>query len=194
MSSRIRFSRALDVFEAFKELHRFVALPEDEIDPLGYVRRLLESGRRIDAVTFLAYVLPRREAVWWGRKCLSAILGPAADDDAARAAEAWVRAPEEENRRAALALGTADDALRPTTWLALAAGRSGGSITAPEQTPISPAPEACAQSVNAAIVLAISVQDPPAIGEWIKACVEAGIRFAEGGEARVAPPRRSSGA
>jgi hypothetical protein len=119
---------------------------------------------------------------------VGAILGARAEDEALRAAEAWVRAPEEERRRAALAVGMAGDQERPTTWLALAAGQSGGSVSAPDQKPIAPAPAACAQAANAAIVLAICVQDPRIIGAWIAACVEAGVRFAEGGEARVIVP------
>ena len=188
MSSRIRFSTAADVFEAFKELRRIAPPPDDAIAPLDYVSRLLASRRPIDTLLYLACLLPRREAIWWARQCVGAILGPRAEDDALRAAEAWVRAPEEERRRAALDIGAAGDPERPTTWLALAVGRSGGSVSAPDQKPILPAPAACAQAANAAIVLAISGQEPKTIGGWLKACVDAGVRFAEGGEARVIPP------
>jgi hypothetical protein len=149
----------------------------------------LVSPRPIDAILFLAYLLPRREAVWWARQCVGAILGPPGEDEALRAADAWVRAPEEERRRAALAIGMAGEQARATTWLALAVGRSGGSVSAPDQNPIVPPPSACAQAANAAIVLAICGEEPKTIGAWISACVEAGIRFAEGGEARVVAPR-----
>ncbi len=189
MSSRIRFSTARDVFEAFKDLRRIAPAPGDASAPLDYARGLLVSRRPIDAIVFLACLLPRREAVWWARQCVGAILGPRAEDDALRAADAWVRAPEEERRRAALEIGTAGDPERATTWLALAAGRSGGSVSAPDQKPIAPGPAACAQAANAAIVLAITGGDPRAIGAWTVACVEAGIRFAEGGEARVIAPK-----
>ncbi len=189
MSSRVRFSTARDVAEAFRELRRIAPAPGDASTPLDYVRRLLVSRRPIDAIAFLAYLLPRREAVWWARQCVGAILGPRAEDDALRAADAWVRAPEEERRRAALEIGVAGDQELPTTWLALAVGRSGGSVSAPDQKPIIPAPAACAQAANAAIVLAITHGEPRAIAGWVRACVEAGVRFAEGGEARVIAPK-----
>jgi len=189
MSSRIRFSTARDVVEAFKDLRRIALAPADGTPPLDYARQLLASRRPIDAILFLAYLLPRREAIWWARQCVGAILEARGDDEALRAADAWVRAPEEERRRAALAIGAAGDQDRPTTWLALAVGRSGGSVSAADQKPIVPPPSACAQAVNAAIVLAICRQDPRTIGAWVSACVEAGVRFAEGGEARVAAPR-----
>ena len=188
MSSRIRFSTARDVFEAFKDLRRIAPAPGDASAPLDYARRLLVSRRPIDAIMFMAYLLPRREAVWWARQCVGAILGPRAEDEALRAADAWVRAPEEERRRAALDIGTAGDPERATTWLALAVGRSGGSVSAPDQKPIVLPPAACAQAANAAIVLAICGGEPRTIGAWTVACVEAGIRFAEGGDARVTAP------
>ena len=185
MTSRIRFSTARDVIEAFQDLRRISPRPADTVAPLDYARQLLVSRPPTNAILFLAYLLPRREAVWWARQCVGAILGPRSEDDALRAADAWVRAPEEERRLAALAIGTAGEQAQPTTWLALAVGRSGGSVSAPDQKPIVLSPSACAQAVNAAIVLAICGQDPKAIRGWVEACVEAGIRFAEGGEARV---------
>jgi hypothetical protein len=191
MSSRIRFAAARSVFEAFPDLRHAAPPPGDEAAPLDYARHLLASPRPSDAIAFLTYLLPRREAVWWARQCVGAILGPAADDAALRAAEAWVRAPEEENRLAALAIGTAGDQRAATTWLALAAAWSGGSMCAPDVKPMAAPLSACAKAANAAIAMAISASDPPAVGPWIVACAEAGIRFAEGGDARprLAPSR-----
>jgi hypothetical protein len=193
MSSRIRFATARNVFEAFPDLRQIVAPPSDESAPIDYARRLLGSPRPTEAIAFLAYLLPRREAVWWARQCVGAILGPAAENDPAlRAADAWVRAPEEENRRAALEIGNASDQHNATTWLALAVAWSGGSMCGPDVKPMPAPSSACAKAANAAIVLS-TVGEPMAISERLKACAEAGIRFAEGGEARpVIPPRRAS--
>ena len=191
MSSRIRFAAARNVFDSFPDLRHVAPPPADESAPLDYASRLLASPRPADAIVFLAYLLPRREAVWWARQCVGALLGPRADDAALHAAEAWVRAPEEENRCAALAIGTAGDQRVATTWLALAAGWSGGSMCAADLTPL-PAPiSACAKAANAAIILAVCAGDPLAIAPWIKACAEAGIRFADGGDATVIGPKPS---
>ena len=189
MSSRIRFSTARSVFEAFGDLRRIGAPPTDDSAPLDYVGALLASPRPINAIVYLAHLLPRREAVWWARQCVSAIQGERADDEAFRIAGAWVQTPDEERRRAAMAIGDAADQRFATTWLALAVGWSGGSIIAAEHTPVLPPPSACAKAANAAIVLAIVQGDPRSIGPWTQACVEAGVRFAEGGEARVVAPK-----
>jgi hypothetical protein len=193
MSTRIRFVRALDVFENFATLRHYVAVPVDDIAPVDFARVLLGSRDKISAVSFVAHILPRREAVWWARQCLASVLGPASlADETARAAEAWVRDPDETTRRAALDLGAAGDLQRPTTWLARAAGASGGSLIAPEHAPMLPAPEACAQGATAAIVLAITQQPAPTIFAWTDACVSAGLRFAEGGEVRIERPNAMS--
>ncbi len=191
MSTRVRFVRALDVFEAFPELARYAPAPLDDVAPLDFARALLASRRKIDALSFIAHMLPRREAVWWARQCLAAILGAAMEDDAARAAEAWVRNPEETTRRVALDLAARSDPKRPTTWLARAAGWSGGSVIAPEHTTVPPAPDACAQAAAAAVTLAIVAQPPMTIPLWIDACAAGGLRFADGGEARIEPIAQS---
>ncbi len=192
MSSRIRFATANSVFEAFDDLRRFAPPPPDDCAPLDYAGRLAASPRPVEALVFLSHLLPRREAVWWARQCVAAIVGPRSNDAALRAAEEWVRAPEETHRRAALAVGIAGDQSIATTWLALAAGWSGGSLIADEDNPVAPPPSASAKAANAAIVVAACSGDIGAITPWIKACAEAGIRFADGGEARVVPPTAPS--
>jgi hypothetical protein len=78
MSSRIRFATARNVFEAFPELGRVLAPPADDPAPLDYTRAALSSPRPTDAIIFLAYLLPRREAVWWAIQCVRAMLGSSA--------------------------------------------------------------------------------------------------------------------
>ena len=165
-----------------------MSVPVDETPSLDFARRLLTSQRPAVAILYLAHVFPRREAVWWARQCVEAILGAGAEDDALRAAEAWVRQPDEVNRRVALDVGRLADRAKATTWLALAAGQSGGSLAAPEQKPMPPQPSACAGAANAAIILAAVAQDARGILPWICACAEAGIRFADSGEAKVVAP------
>jgi hypothetical protein len=187
MSSRIRFATARDVYEAFVDLKRIAVPPEDDSVPLDHARALLSSPRPSEAVIFIAHLLPRREAIWWAIQCVRAMHGPSADDQAVRAAEAWVRGPEEDLRRAALAAASAGDQKAATTWLAFAAGWSGGSVTPLDKDPMPAPPAACAMGANTAVMLAIAEGDPLGVVQRIRACVEAGIRFAEGGDAKVRP-------
>ncbi len=188
MTTRVRFSRSADVFEAFPMLARFAAPPTDEVDPIEDIRRRLAGRRPVEAIALLAHTLPRREAVWWARRCVAALLGAKGEDECALATETWVRAPDDQNRREALERGLAAVEGRPTTWLALAAGRSGGNV-APANLPPTPAtPEACAQAVSAAITLAIVTKEPREMPGWMDACVSGGVAFAEGQEMKIVAP------
>lgn len=188
MSTRLRFNTARQVFEAFPKVTAEIDLrPSEEEPPLAFARRLLDRARGFDSIIYAACLLPKREAVWWGCQCVRALQGDQASD-ALLAAEAWVRQPEEAQRRAALAIGASGDTNRPATWLALAASHSGGSITDEEAFPVQPPTDATATSLKAGIILAI-VQRPMAeTSGWISGCVAAAIRFAEGGDAKVRAP------
>jgi Family of unknown function (DUF6931) len=185
MPSRIRFATARSVFEAFPDLDHVAARPADDIDPLDHARALLASSRPREAVLFLSHLLPRREAVWWAAQCVRALIGEDGADEALRAAETWVRAPEDENRRVALSVANASDRRKPTTWLAFAAGWSGGSILAPDQKPMPAPPGACAMSANTAIMMGVAAGDPRSVVRRMAACAEAGVRFASGGDLAV---------
>jgi hypothetical protein len=187
MADRIRFSEARQVFEAFPSACRRIEPKPGEERPIEYLRRLAAAARRFEAVAFAACLLPRREAVWWGCQCLRALNRAEADRGLA-AAEAWVRDPEDETRRAALAVGAPADPRGPGDWLALAAGQSGGDVAIDGLPPRPAPPEATAVAVKCAVVLAIAQRPAGEQKAWTAACVEAAIRFAEGGEAKVRAP------
>jgi hypothetical protein len=185
MSSRIRFTETRQVFAAFvTAMDDITAAPNDD-PPLVFLRQLSVSPTPEDAVSFCAYLLPRREAVWWACQCVLALRGAAGGDRLSALAEAWVRDPEEERRREALDAALAADPASATTWLALAAGWSGGSMAPAETPPVPPPPHLTAKAVRAAILMALARVGARERAQWLRACVEAGIRFAEGGDARV---------
>jgi hypothetical protein len=135
--SRIRFATIRALFESFPEaLQDIGAEPTDE-QPIAFLERLAREGKFEYAAGVCAYLLPRRETVWWG--CLSArkLQGDVLQSNIAplQAAEAWVQQPTEENRRTALEIGTAADSNACLTWLALAAGWSSGTF-APTPFPV----------------------------------------------------------
>ena len=157
MSSRLRFTSARQIFDTFQSASDDIATPPANEAPLDFARKLARSSRPIEAVAFCAYLLPRREAVWWACQCVRAIQGDQAGADLAlKAAEAWVREPEEATRRAALDLGASENRRAPTTWLARAAGWSGGDMAAAGLAPTPAPPHLTAKAVLAAIVLAMA--------------------------------------
>jgi len=96
-------------------------------------------------------------------------------------AEDWVREPEEPRRRKVLASGTMGDKRSPATWVALAAGWSGGSVV-PEDMGYAPAdPEQTAKAVRVALFIALSRLEGDAKHRVMTACLEDGILLASGG-------------
>jgi len=179
--SLVRFATAEALFETFPELTQKISAQPSEQAPTQFLKSLLAAGRNEDAVTFCAYLLPRREAVWWACGCARSALGKIADDEPAAllAAEAWVREPGDERRQAALELGIKGHTDDPLTWIALAAGWTGGFLVSGPQHAIPMPQYMTARAARTAILIsALSVQrdQRPA---YLRSCVAESIRLAE---------------
>jgi len=98
-------------------------------------------------------------------------------------AEAWVEEPDEPLRRKALALGNMSNPRAATTWLALAAGWSGGSIVPAELGQVIAAPEQTARAVRVALFIALSRMVNDARDKVMTVCLEDGIQCTCGGPA-----------
>jgi hypothetical protein len=178
-----RFATAEALFETFPELSQKITARPSEQSPTVFLQALVAGGRIEDAVTFCAYLLPRREAVWWACGCVRVPLGHLAGDRAAAfaAAEAWVKEPDDERRQAALEIGTKGHCDDPLTWVALAAGWSGGFLVSGPQRSIPMPQYMTARATRTAILIsALSVKrdQRPA---YLQACVADGTRLAEEG-------------
>ena len=176
--NRIRFATVRSLFESFPEaLQNIGAEPTDE-PPIAFLDRLAAEGKPDHAMTMCAYLLPRREAVWWGCASVRTLLADKLPDDIAAllAAEAWVLQPTEENRQAALAIGDGAASNEPLTWLALAAGWSSGTF-APTPLPIP------AYMTGRGIRIALLISGRIARGDErtrrLQACLAEGVRLAK---------------
>ena len=182
--SRVRFATTRALFETFpKSITNIAATPTDE-PPLIFLRKLAAAAKFDDALTFCAYLLPRREAVWWACGCARSLSGEIPQSRAAclLAAEAWVYQPDDEHRQAALEVGTQSDSNDPLTWLALGAGWSGGLLSSHPQMPAPVPPYMTARAARIAVQLsahfATKKNELPA---RLKACIAEGIKLAETG-------------
>jgi hypothetical protein len=176
----LRFTTAREVFVAFPQAAEYLtAAPTDDPPPV-FMRALANSPTPEDALTFCAFALGRREAVWWGCQCVRLVEGNAADlNPFLQAAEGWVRDPEEENRRAALSIGMASDRQMPGPWLALAAGWSGGSMSPVEGSPVPPPPHLTGSAVRGAVLMSLARTGAKERGALLSACVDGGLRLME---------------
>jgi hypothetical protein len=182
--SRVRFATARALFETFpKAVTNIAATPTDE-PPLMFLQKLADTEKFEDAVSFCAYLLPRREAVWWACGSARTLLGDIPQSRAAclLAAEAWVYEPDDQRRQAALRLGMQGDSNDPLTWLALAAGWSGGMLSSHPQMPAPVPPYMTARAARIAVQLSAHfARNKNELPAHLRACVGEGIRLAETG-------------
>jgi hypothetical protein len=181
--SGIRFATSRALFETFPQsITKLAVAPTDE-SPVIFLKSLLAREKFEDAVTFCAYLLPRREAVWWGCKSMRAFLGDVQRDRPVglAAAEAWVQEPDDQHREAALAFGVQGDVNNPMTWLAFAAGWSGGSLSSNPKMPV-PAPHyLTARAVRLAVLLSARSVQLPVRSAHLRSLIADGIQLAETG-------------
>ena len=142
------------------------------------------AGLWNDAVRVFAQALPRREAVWWACVCARAAPDPAStpqDLEALAAADAWVRRPTEENRRAAFSAAQAAGMRSAEAWAAVAAFWSGGSI-GPETVAEIPAGEhLCGVAVASSVTLSATRQAPEKAREKYLRSLVSAYDIAQGG-------------
>jgi hypothetical protein len=181
----VRFETAQALFETFPEARKRISVEPSEEHSLDFLRGLAAKGKLEDAIAFCAYVLPRREAVWWACRSVKAFLDELVaakfDNGPLRVAEAWVADPTEQHRLAAQEAGARGDRDSPTTWVARAAAWSGGSYAVGGMTPIAPPQQLTAHAATVAILLCSRRVAMSKSGTLLKACIADGVKLAETG-------------
>ena len=180
--SIIRFTNAQEVFDLFPAARDDIEAPPTDAGPLDYLERLAAGPTPNDAISFCAYLLPRREAVWWACRCMRALVPARTDDEdaALQMAEAWVEETEESRRRAALRLGMDGDKTMAAIWTALAAGWSGGSLAPDSEAVIPIQPHMTARACRAAVLIALGPVPRKERQAKIRACLDSAIQIAKG--------------
>jgi hypothetical protein len=179
--SLVRFATARALTETFPKAVTGLQTEPTDDPPIAFVQKLSAQGKLQDAMTFCAYLLPRREAVWWACGCARSLLGDIRQNEAGGllAAEAWVHEPDEEHRLAALAIGKGSDSNHPFTWLALAAGWSGGLLAPHPERPVPMPHYMTARAVRIAVILCVGSLKTDARLPSLRACVADGVKLAE---------------
>jgi hypothetical protein len=154
------------------------ALLRENQQPREFMQALREKGHLQDAVRFLAFALPKREAVWWAWVCARRAAGsePVPNVQAVLAAtERWIAQPSEEHRRAVMPAAEAAGVGTPAGCAGIAAFFSGGSMGPPGTPVVPPGPLLTAKSVAASIILAAVATEPDKADEKFTAFLDQGI-------------------
>ncbi|MEM9635971.1 MAG: hypothetical protein AAGA50_31955 [Pseudomonadota bacterium] len=183
MGSRIRFTKAKQVFEAYPDLNETVREPSGLAAPEDYVIELQKSDAPLTALAYFAHALPKREAVWWGMRCVSGLDCNQSESDKKLLAltEYWVREGDEEARAKVHEAAEKSDADSASVWIGRAAGWSGGSLSPLPDQRVEMPDDLTAKAVNAAVLIAIGALMPEERDKALGDCLSAGLSFAGGG-------------
>lgn len=154
------------------------------------IAALAKAHRFPEAVRLAAHALPKREAVWWACMCARAVPDPTvpeADMKALAAAEAWVRRPDEANRRAAMAAAQATKMQSAEVWAAVGAFWSGGSMAPEGQPVVPPGDHLTGIAVSGAVVLAAVRRRPERAEARFARFLDSARDIAAGGAGRIEP-------
>ena len=181
--SRVRFTTARSVFEAFPELTSKSTVAPTDDPAVVFLKNLSAMQKFGDAVAFCAHLLPRREAVWWGCGSVRSFLpdAPQAQVAGLVAAETWVQQPTDENRLRALQIGTRSDNSDSLTWLALGAGWAGGMLSTVPNPPVRVPQYLTARAIRIAVLLGARHIPAAERPDRTSACIAEGIKLAERG-------------
>ncbi|MGE0280652.1 MAG: hypothetical protein AB7P20_08575 [Rhizobiaceae bacterium] len=126
MGYGFRFSTARDLFDAFPTAGEDMRAAPTDQPSLTFCRSLVASRIPEEAITFCAYLLPGRVAVWWGHECLVQLSSALNEQDFRMLAlvHGWVSDPSEYRRFVVLDEALAAEERTPAVWIALAAGWS----------------------------------------------------------------------
>lgn len=126
MGYGFRFSTARDLFDAFPSAAEDMrAVPTDQ-PSLTFCRSLVAGRIPEEAITFCAYLLPNRVAVWWAHECLVHLSSGLDEQDFRMLGfvHGWVSDPSEYRRFVVLEEALSAEQRSPAVWIALAAGWS----------------------------------------------------------------------
>jgi hypothetical protein len=175
-----RFATVRDLFDEFPTLKHSVKITPGDDEPIAFVRGLASEGKLREAAAICAFLLRRREAVWWACECLRSRPGiAAADDQALLAAEHWARSPSEEGRDIAQKWGLAGDQTAPSTWAAHAAGYTSGTLTLQGLEPVRVQKHLTVECARCAVLMAETKLDQKDIPAFLQGCVDAAIKLLE---------------
>ena len=179
--ARPRFATAREMIEAFPFARYDLETKPTEQPPVEFIRSLAASGAYRDAISCCAYLLPRREAVWWACQCVRAAGKTLLPEERAAldAAEAWVKTPEEDLRQSALKFGTDEPTDSAAIWACRAAAFSGGIVSNTAKGPVRAQPEATARAARAAVLIAATKVESVGQDKYFRSCVDECLRLVQ---------------
>ncbi len=156
----MRFDTLADLYGAIPQLAEVTQQrPQPDEEAVHYLMRLRQSTTPEEAITFTAFAIQPKLAIWWGHECLRNMpdaLTPL-DRQMMELVAQWIGRPDTPVRHHVMREALWAPAKSPGVHLALAVGWSGGSIAPNDPAPI--APSRCPRAINTAILSCLAKAD-----------------------------------
>lgn len=169
----------IDRFELQKNLP---LTPEPEETPANFALRLSDLDEPNHCVTFLAYALEKRAAVWWLTRCIEEVECLLDDNDREmlRLAEAWVVEPTDAHRRQAMEHAEMMEMSTPACWAGVGAFWSSGSMAPVDSPTVEPKDNLAGKALSGGAIMASVFHAPENAFEKQKNFTQLGIDVAAG--------------
>ncbi len=179
----ISLGQLLPHFELSEEAQ---AITDPQMSPIEALVHLRAEQLNIDAITLLAYSLPRSESIWWACQCLMLRQGclSQVQIDCLNNAKLWLENPTEVLRRRSEYYAKRLGSDCGPGWLALAVFWNGsGSIIASGEPEVLPKAFLYAAAVAGAVNLGGVKPElsQSALGEYYRLVFQSGLDIAGGG-------------
>jgi hypothetical protein len=158
------------------------ALRDPSRGPREFIAALDGAEHHVDALKFLAHLLPRREAVWWAWMCAKKEAGdalPPVEQAALQATERWIAQPTDEHRREAMRAAEAATFETPAGCAALAVFLAGGSLAPPGVAETPPSRFAAAKAVFGSLVFSAVAKEPHLAPDRYRRFLSYGMELAD---------------
>ena len=185
---KVKQKTASVIAEKIELSNKAKTILKDDLSPEQFMSILIDQQFYTDAVLFLAFSLPKREATWWACLCAKGGLKDKAmpeDLKAIELAEAWVYRPTTENCQVTMKAAEATAFKTAAGWAAVAAFWSGDNISTVAGITTPPGDEMTGKAVNAAELLAASMQEPKEVNDYHQLFLKQGIDIACGGDGNL---------
>lgn len=189
--TKVSYDNAADIISLYEPEEEISSLVNDTTSPAGLVSQLMQNRHYSEALQFMFYALPKREAVWLA--CMIYDEHPCSENntpesEAIKLAKEWVFSPDEEHRLAAMQHAESSNYSTPESFVAAGVAWSSGSLSGPDHPAVPPADDLTAKALWASVMVHIYQFDPETIPEKFHTFLDQAIDIANGGSGRMSQP------
>ncbi|MCC5974382.1 MAG: hypothetical protein JJT81_10065 [Rubellimicrobium sp.] len=157
-----RYETLRDLYVAIPQLSELTLLrPRPDEEAPEFLRRLRQSPTPEEAITFSAFAVQPKIAIWWAHECLRSLPQSLSPLDRAMMEKVavWIGRPETAIRHEIMREALWAPAQSPGVFLGLAVGWSGGSIAPNDPAPV--APHRAPRAINRAVLSCLATVELP---------------------------------